>query len=298
VRSGILKDKSGVLKHVISLAASIAVHAAILYLLAVHFVSVKFIDFGPPVTEVVIAPPPSGILRLPGVGGLPGNLPAVDLDFQDTIPRRPRAPLAPTPVPEEEAEFYSRRPVDPRLTSGFRLDQGAPEKPGPASGAGLRLPIAERGGGVTGGAAGYIPPRRAGDLRRYLYSGQAGTGGAYGGVSSGGGQGRTGQRGRPQVSSSVKSYDLSPWARTVIELVQKKWTVPPAAGSKTDENVEISVVVLKSGGLSAIVVVTPSDDRLFNQSAQDAIEESLPFPPLPDDFPEPSLELYFVFSRQ
>jgi TonB family protein len=298
VRSGILKDKSGVFKHVFSLAASVAVHAAVIYVLAVHFVSVKIIDFGPRVTNVVIAPPPSGMLRLPGAGGLPGNLPAVDLDFQDTIPRRTRPTQAPPLISEGEAEFYSRRPVDPRLTSGFRLDQGAPEKSGPASGAGLRLPIAERGEGVTGGVAGYITPRRGGDLRQYLYSGQAGSGGAYGGISSGTGLGRTGQRGRPQVSPSVKSYDLSPWARTVVELVQKKWTVPPAAGSKTDETVEISVVVLKSGGLSAIVVVAPSDDRLFNQSARDAIEESLPFPPLPDDFPEPSLELFFLFSRQ
>jgi TonB family protein len=298
VRSGILKDKSDVFKHVFSLAASLAVHAAVIYVLAVHFVSVKIIDFGPRVTGVVIAPPPSGMLRLPGVGGLPGNLPAVDPDFQEFIPRRARAPQAPASTFEEEAEFYSRQPVDPRLTSGFRLDQRAPAKSGQASGASLRLPIAERRGEASGGVTGYIPPRRAGDLRRYLYSGRGGSGGASGGIPSAGGLGRTGYRGRPQVSSSVKSYDLSRWARTVVELVQKKWEVPPAAAPKADETVEISVVILKSGALSAVVIVAPSDDRLFNQSAQDAIEESLPFPPLPEDFPEPSLELFFVFSRQ
>lgn len=58
------------------------------------------------------------------------------------------------------------------------------------------------------------------------------------------------------------------------------------------------MVVLKSGSLSAVMIVAPSDDRLFDQSAQDAIEESLRLPPLPDDFPEPSLEISFVFSRQ
>ena len=298
MRSGILKDKSDVLKHVFSLAASLVIHAVLLYYLAVHFVSVKIIDFGTRVTDVVIAPPPSGMLRLPGVGGLPGNLPAVDPDFQDFIPRRTRAPQAPASIPEEGAEISVRQPVDSRLTSGFRLDQSAPVKHGPASGAGLRLPIAERTGGVTGGVTGYISPRRAGDLRRYLYGGQAGSGGASGGISAGGGPGRTGPRGRPPVSSSVKSYDLSPWARTVVELIQKKWVVPPAVAPKADQTVEISVVVLKSGALSAIMIVAPSDDRLFNQSARDAIEESLPLPPLPGDFPEPSLELFFVFSRQ
>jgi TonB family protein len=298
VRSRIFKNKSDLLKHVFSLAVSLAVHAAVIYVLAVHFVSVKIIDFGPRVTNVVIAPPPSGMLRLPGVGGLPGNLPVVDPDFQDFIPRRARAPQAPASIPEEEAEFFPRQPVDARLTSGFRLDQSAPEKSGPASGARLRLPIAERKGGVTGGVTGYIPPRRAGDLRRYLYSGQAGSGGASRGISSAGGLRGTGPRGRPPVSPSVRASDLSPWARTVVELIQKKWVVPPAAVPKAVETVEISVVVLKTGALSAIVIVAPSDDRLFDQSARDAIEESLPFPPLPADFPEPSLGLFFVFSRQ
>jgi hypothetical protein len=298
VRSGIPKEKNDLYKHLFSLAVSLAVHAVIIYVLAVHFVSVKIIDFGTQVTDVIIAPPPSRISRLPGVGGLPGNLPAVEPDFPDFLPRRIRTPQPPASIPEEEEGIFSRQPVDPRLTSGFRLDQSEPAKPGPASGAGLRLPIAERTEGVTGGVAGYIPPKRAGDLRRYFYGGQAGSGGASGDLSSAGGPGRTGPRGRPSVSSSVKTYDLSPWARTVVELIQKKWVVPPAVAPKPEETVEISVVVLKSGALSAIMIVAPSEDRLFNQSAQDAIEESLPLPPLPADFPEPSLELFFVFSRQ
>jgi len=297
VRSGIFKNKSDLVKHIISLAASLAVHAVIIYILAVHFVSVKIIDFRLPVTEVVIAPPPTGLLRLPGVGGLPGNLPAVDPGYQDFIPRRTFAPQTPASIASEEAEVFPRLPVDSRLTSGFRLDRSAPAKSGSASVTALRLPIAEREGGTAGGMPAYNPPGKAGDLRRYFFS-QQGGGGASGGLSSAGGPGRTGARGRSSVSSSVKAYDLSPWARTVVELVQKKWVVPPAVAPKPDETVEISLVILKSGALSAIMIVSPSDDRLFNQSARDAIEESLPLPPLPSDFPESSLELFFVFSRQ
>jgi hypothetical protein len=296
VRSGIFKDKSDLYKHLFSLAASLAIHAVVIYVLAVHFISVKIIDFGTQVTDVMIAPPPSGMLRLPGAGGLPANLPAVEPDFPDFLPRRIRAPQPPASIPEEE--ISSPWPVDSRLISGFRLDRSEPAKPGPASGAGLRLPIVERARGVTGGTAGYVPPKRAGDLRRYVYGGQAGSGGEMGGVSLARGSNGTRLRGHSPVSSSVKTYDLSPWARAVVELIQKNWVLPPSVAPKPDETVEISVVVLKSGALSALMIVAPSEDRLFNQSAQDAIEESLPLPPLPADFPESSLELFFVFARQ
>jgi hypothetical protein len=298
VRSGILKEKSDVLKHVFSLAASLIIHAVLIYFLAVHLVSVKIIDFGTQVTNVVIAPPPSGMLRLPGAAGFPANLPPVEPDFPDFLPRRTRIPHAPAVIPEEEPEIFSGRPVDPRLISGFRLDRAVPAKPGIAAGAGLRLPITERKGGVTGGVAGYIAPGSAGDLRRYLYAGRAGSGGETGGIPLGNGRGRAGLRGRPPVSPSIKTYDLSAWARTVVELIQKKWVVPPAVDPGAGETVEISVVILKSGALAALMIVVPSGDRLFNQSAQDAVEESLPLPSLPADFPESSLELYIVFSRQ
>lgn len=297
MRSGIFTDKSDAVKHIISLAVSLAVHAVIIYILAVHFVSVKIIEFKSPVTEVVIAPPPPGLLRIPGVGGLPGNLPAVDPDYQDFIPRRTRALQTPSPIPVEESEIFPRQPVDPRLTSGFGLDRSSRAKSGQAPATALRLPIAERSGGTAAGVPAYSPPGKAGDLRRYFFSGQGG-GGVSGGLPSAGGFGRSGARGRPSVSPSVKGYDISPWARAVVDLIQKNWVVPPAVAPKPNEAVEISLLILKSGAVSAIMIVSPSDDRLFNQSARDAIEESLPFPPLPSDFPESSLELFFVFSRQ
>lgn len=250
-------------------------------------------------TEVVIAPPPTGQLRLPGGSRLPAGLPAIEPDFPDFLPLRTRLLRPPEPSAEETAgPAGPSLPADSRLTGGFTLKNPPHQKSSLPSGASLRLPIAERSGEPTAGAKGYVSSPRAGDLRRYLYGGMMGTEGASGGFFPGGESGKIRARGRASLPSSIRRYDLTPWARSVVELVQKNWLTPPAASTEKDLRVEIAVTVLKSGTLAAFITVSSSDDRLFDQSAKDAIEESLPFPPLPADFPESSVEISFVFTRQ
>jgi TonB family protein len=293
----IFKNKADLGKHALSLTLSLAVHAVILYFLIVHFASVRIINIPERVTNVVIAPPPTG-LRLPGGKELTSKLSPADQDFSDFIPRSARRPPEPVAILEgEETAGSPSPPVDSRFTTGFRLDEPRAEESTGAADR-LRLTIPERRGAGFGGVGGTISAGKKTDFRKYLYSGASGSGGAPGAYGSGGRPARGSLRGRATVASSVKRYDLSGWAQKVVELVQKNWVVPLTQTARSEESVEISVVLLKSGEISAVMVAEPSEDRLFEQAAREAIEASLPFPPLPDDFPAASLGISFVFARQ
>ncbi len=293
----IFRNKADLGKHALSLALSLAVHGVILYFMIVHFASVRIIDIPERVTNVVIAPPPTG-LRLPGGKELTSNLSSVDQDFSDFIPRSARRPPEPLAITEgEETAGAPSPPVDSRFTTGFRLDEPKTEEPTGAEDR-LRLTIPERRGVGVGGVGGTISSGKKADFRKYLYSGASGGGGTPGAYGYGGRPARGSLRGGTTIASSIKSYDLSGWAQKVVELVQKNWVVPLTQTARSEESVEISVVLLKSGEISAVMVVEPSEDRLFEQAAREAIEASLPFPPLPEDFPAASLGISFVFARQ
>lgn len=290
----VFRDKSEIGKHLLSLAVSLVVHAALLLVLAYHFASVKILDFKPKVTSVIIAPPPPAGLRLPQVGRLPNGLPPVEPDFLDSIPQRVRPARPPAEVPYAGLP-EAGPPVDERFTRGFRLDQRPSEKPGTISGDRLRLPIPER---RAGGIGGYVSPRRNVDVQRYLYSD------AYGGLGSGlhgysgGLSGRAAPRGRASASAAVRNYDLSPWAKDVAAIIQNRWAVPQVQSRSLNLSVEIAVVILKTGEVSSAMILEPSDDRSFDQAALEAIEGSSPLPALPSDFPAASLEISFVFTRK
>jgi TonB family protein len=136
------------------------------------------------------------------------------------------------------------------------------------------------------------------EVERYLYSD------AYGGLGSGlTGYGgfkprRSGLRGGAYASAAVRGYDLSPWANSVAAVIQGRWAVPHLLTQTWSKTVEITVVILKNGRLFSAIISEPSDDRSFDRSALEAVEDSSPLPALPVDFPEASLEVSLVFSRQ
>jgi TonB family protein len=288
-----LLNRSALFKHGLSLIGSLAIHAGIIYLLATHFASVKIIKFGEQVTPVIIAPPVR--LEVPSIEQNVVNLPEVDTDFPEFISRRTRLLPAPAAIPEESSEAAPGEPADQKLASGFQLSPTSPEKPGTISGDRLRLPLAERKRGVLGNVTGVPSPSKKVDWRKYLYAGSAGIpGSVYGYI--GGRPGRASLR-RGPATASVRGYDLSSWAGRVIELIQRNWMPQPAA-ARSEEEVELAVTILKTGEISAVEIISSSDDRDFDQTARDAIEISSPLPALPQDFPAASIEISFVFSKK
>jgi TonB family protein len=292
---GVFEDKLEAGNHLLSLAISLVIHAVVLGVLVLYLGSVKIINLNQNITNVLIAPPLPAGLRLPNVGPMPANLPAVEPDYLDSIPVRRRPPV-PVEIPGT-GSLESGPPAEARLTQGFRLEPIPPPKADVPSADRLRLPIPNRQG-VVGGVGGYVSPPARLDAERYLYSD------AYGGLGSGlSGYGgfkprRSGLRGGAYASAAVRGYDLSPWASSVAAVIQGRWAVPHLLTQTWSKTVEITVVILKNGRLFSAVISEPSDDRSFDRSALEAVEDSSPLPALPVDFPEASLEVSLVFSRQ
>ena len=145
----------------------------------------------------------------------------------------------------------------------------------------------------------YAPPSDF-DFRGYLYSRGPSSGtqppGSSVGIGSGGGPGGGPGGGGGGGSTAARSYDITPWARAAVDLVQKNWAVSQLKDLGTGLSVRITVVIEKSGELSSLTVLSSSDVPLFDQAALHAIEQSVPLPRLPDDFPDGKLELILVFE--
>lgn len=103
---------------------------------------------------------------------------------------------------------------------------------------------------------------------------------------------------RRSTSSHVVEYDVIPWAKEVIDRIQKNWIIPPEQKTRAKGQVGISVIIQKNGEVSSVEIVNSSNVEMLDQDALKALNWSSPFPKLPDDFPEERLEVYFVFSIQ
>jgi len=78
--------------------------------------------------------------------------------------------------------------------------------------------------------------------------------------------------------------------------IQKNWSIVQSGEIGWRGEVGVSVLVAKSGQLLAIDVTSTSKIDLLDQAALKALDLSGPFPALPKDFPNSSLDVYFVFQ--
>ena len=291
-------NKPELRKHILSFLGSILIHAALFYILISYLGRVKIIDFKREVTPAFIAP--LGKLELPKIEGNLPNPQEWGAQFPELSsprrrpPRKPEAPPGETGTPELAQETPPSAPVDAKLTAGFNLKPTPPREPSSASdkSQNFSLPLAPKT--YLGSAAAKRSPTKSVDLRQYIYGSRVSSSGGY----YGGRYGRGSIRGRTSAPPAVKNYDLSPWARGVVELIQKNWTVSSNQPATSEDTVEIAVVILKNGEISAATIVGPSDNKKFDQVALEAVESSSPLPQLPGDFPAASLEVSLVFSKQ
>ncbi len=135
------------------------------------------------------------------------------------------------------------------------------------------------------------------DFSKYLYpggavSGTAGRGGRVGRPGKKGAKAFIGGAGPP----NIQKYDFSPWANAVMNRIQKNWSIAAAGDFAWKGEVGITVVVGRNGNLTLIEVIVSSKIDALDRAAIRALELSVPFPALPADFPNSSLEIYFIFQ--
>lgn len=98
------------------------------------------------------------------------------------------------------------------------------------------------------------------------------------------------------IAHRLGEYNLSPWVKQVVDKIRNNWTPPPIDESIAIGKVKILFVVGREGNLIGLEIVSPSAFPFFDQTTTGAIRSSVPFPPLPADFPDERLEAYLVFE--
>jgi TonB family protein len=99
-----------------------------------------------------------------------------------------------------------------------------------------------------------------------------------------------------KASFNISQIDISPWARDVVEKIQKNWAIPTSQDDDGKNVVEITVSIGKNGDLLNVGIRNSSAHPTLDQAALNAVRMSAPFPKLPDNFPNDNLETHFLFQ--
>ncbi len=108
------------------------------------------------------------------------------------------------------------------------------------------------------------------------------------------GAGSAGQRAK--ASFKVEDYDLSPWAEQVLNKILVCWVIPYPKEMQITGVVGILAVINKDGEISSARIVNSSLIVLLDEAALKALKDGSPFPSLPQDFQDKSVEAYFEFQ--
>jgi TonB family protein len=97
------------------------------------------------------------------------------------------------------------------------------------------------------------------------------------------------QKGQTQefgpLQFDTKGVEFGPWIRRFISQVRRNWFVPMAAMTMRG-HVVITFYVHKSGALTNVTVIKPSEIESFNTAAVNALLASNPTTPLPPEYPD------------
>jgi TonB family protein len=290
-------------RRTIALFVTLAIHGLFVYGFIRGRITVKILKVPVRISEVRLAPPVplkltgriedlisagpvggstrGGTARTPGAGG-PGagggseDVPDIDVLLEA---RRLSRGGAPAFAGESPMTFLSKK---------FSLSEPKPDRPSRPGSLVLRLaPPPEE----------PEPPRPIPARRLYPdqgmidYARRAGArrpGPGTSGAPAAGGQ-------RAAVILPEVGYDISPWAKQIIDLLQLNWDLGAIGDVPPRSEVRVAATVSKSGEVSSLQVISSASLEALDRNALDAVRRCLPFPALPGDFPAESLPAIFVF---
>lgn len=88
-----------------------------------------------------------------------------------------------------------------------------------------------------------------------------------------------------EIQFDTKGVEFGPWLRRFVAQVRRNWNIPYAAMTFRGR-VILQFNIHKSGAITDLVVVSPSDIQGFTQAAVNAIRGSNPTEPLPPEYPD------------
>ena len=190
---------------------------------------------------------------------------------------RERAPQPQNPLPFSQGNSSDRtESAENQRAKGEKTPQPQPDQPKPEQQIARNLPPADNG---LPKITDTTRPRQGalGDALRNLqkYVQNQTFNNPQGGANDPG----------SEIQFDTKGVEFGPWLRRFVAQVRRNWFVPQAAMT-FHGRVVLRFNIHKSGQITDVVVVQPSDIESFTRAAYNAIVESSPTEPLPPEYPD------------
>ena len=110
---------------------------------------------------------------------------------------------------------------------------------------------------------------------------------------------RSGELDQAAILTDTMRVDFDPYLKRVVQIVKQNWytLMPPLAYPPVSKQGKVSIefVVMKDGKANSMKLHTSSGDVTLDRAAWASITASIPFPPLPKEFPGQTLGLRFYY---
>ncbi len=307
------KRPPGLARRTIGLAVTLVAHALFVYGLVTARFEIKIVPFKQKVTRVYLAPrvkvelskdyernlaklPPaegSGALVFIESGGTAGSVRGGQGQAPSAGPGgAPAGPSLKTRLPASPPGIVV---IPGQPSSGFVLSYKPGSEKNKVPDLDLSLPAKSQAeGSRRGGGPAVAGSRLRPESNADVLAGSVGGGGSGYALARSGTGDRVIYRG--QVSPGLPSNALNVWGRQAVEAIQRHWILPLTKKEFAEGKVGVTVIVARDGTVSVVRLVNSSNISILDRSALAAIAASLPFPRLPEDFPDGNLEAYFLFD--
>jgi TonB family protein len=217
--------------------------------------------------------------------------PRAELSDKDRVAQAPeKVPVPANPLP------YSRGNTTDRVEESPSERARGPETPAPPAPGDVPQPSEAERRPLTPSENGLTPPSeapraRAGsgslgealrNLQRYVQNQTFDN--PQGGVTQPG----------ATIQFDTKGVEFGPWIRRFVAQVKRNWFVPQAAMTFRG-NVVLQFNIHKTGAITDVQVVRPSEIESFTRAAVNAIVGSNPTEPLPPEYPDEKAQFTVTF---
>jgi TonB family protein len=101
----------------------------------------------------------------------------------------------------------------------------------------------------------------------------------------------------PMILSDTQGVDFGPYLARIVQVVRQNWyhLMPESARLGQKGRVALQFAIQKDGRVLEVDPVVSSGSNALDGAAKAAIDLSIPFPPLPEEFRGNDLKLRFIF---
>ena len=234
-----------------------------------------------PAQKLFKAPPqsPAPPAPKPAPAQLPQETPRIEASMKppQLLPPSPVVQPPPPPIqPVEQPKLALETPGQ----SGTAPEKGGVKIPMPKASVEEAMHSIARGGGGGGMMVGDADQTRSlGDqLRRPSSPGKT--------ASS------------LELLSDPMGVDFKPYLIRILAMVRRNWfaVIPESVRLGRRGKVTLQFAIDRNGGVPKLVIATPSGAESLDRAAVAGISASVPFPPLPKEFPGQQIRLQFAFQ--